>query len=429
MVLQEGPRLQQVRSRERELALDIQSHSLSLSLSLISNQKKRLKQIKKMESRGQLGEEVQESPFQLFLASTSIRFSYYSETHKILGQTFGMCVLQDFDALTPNLLARTIETVEGGGLIVLLLKNMQSLRQLYSLSMEVHRRYRTESGEAVVPRFNERFILSLASCHSCLVVDDELNILPISSHARSLAPLPARDETEVPASQRELKELKLSLLEHPPAGPLVNLAKTLDQAKAVLTFIDAIGEKSLRSTVALTAARGRGKSAALGLAIAGAVVMGYSNIFVTSPTPENLHTLFQFIFKGFDALEFKEHVDYEIVQSTNPDFNKAIVRVNIFKQHRQTIQYIQPQDCEKLGQAELVVIDEAAAIPLPYVKRLLGPYLVFLASTINGYEGTGRSLSLKLIQQLRQQTSGITASSSSTAGTTLSGMGGFDKIV
>jgi len=38
------------------------------------------------------------------------------------------------------------------------------------------------------------------------------------------------------------------------------------------------------------------------------------------------------------------------------------------------------------------------------VKNLIGPYLVFLASTINGYEGTGRSLSLKLIQQLREST-------------------------
>jgi N-acetyltransferase 10 len=57
-----------------------------------------------------------------------------------------------------------------------------------------------------------------------------------------------------------------------------------------------------------------------------------------------------------------------------------------------------------LGQAELVVVDEAAAIPLPLVRNLIGPYLVFLASTINGYEGTGRSLSLKLIQQLREST-------------------------
>lgn len=59
-----------------------------------------------------------------------------------------------------------------------------------------------------------------------------------------------------------------------------------------------------------------------------------------------------------------------------------------------------------MAQAELVIIDEAAAIPLPVVKKLLGPYLVFMASTINGYEGTGRSLSLKLIQQLREQSTG-----------------------
>lgn len=77
------------------------------------------------------------------------------------------------------------------------------------------------------------------------------------------------------------------------------------QAKALLKFVEAISEKTLRSTVAMTAARGRGKSAALGLAIATAVGFGYSNIFVTSPSPENLKTLFEFIFKGFDALEYQ----------------------------------------------------------------------------------------------------------------------------
>ena len=55
------------------------------------------------------------------------------------------------------------------------------------------------------------------------------------------------------------------------------------------------------------------------------------------------------------------------------------------------------------SQAELLVIDEAAAIPLPLVRKLLGPYLVFMCSTVTGYEGTGRSLSLKLLQQLREQ--------------------------
>jgi hypothetical protein len=40
----------------------------------------------------------------------------------------------------------------------------------------------------------------------------------------------------------------------------------------------------------------------------------------------------------FDSLQ--EHIDYELVESTNPAFNKAIVRVNIFRQHRQTIQVL-----------------------------------------------------------------------------------------
>ena len=44
-------------------------------------------------------------------------------------------------ALTPNLLARTIETIEGGGLVILLLKTVTSLKQLYAMSMDVHSRY------------------------------------------------------------------------------------------------------------------------------------------------------------------------------------------------------------------------------------------------------------------------------------------------
>lgn len=74
--------------------------------------------------------------------------------------------------------------------------------------------------------------------------------------------------------------------------------RTLDQARALVTFLDAASEKTLRSTVALTASRGRGKSASLGLAIAGALALGYSNIFVTAPSPENLRTLFEFVTKA-----------------------------------------------------------------------------------------------------------------------------------
>ncbi|GAB1518176.1 N-acetyltransferase 10 [Rhizoctonia solani] len=377
-------------------------------LGFTSHRKKREAKIKRDVKRG-IREANEQDPFEIFVTVTDIR--YTQESHKVLGNTYGMCVLQDFEAITPNLLARTIETVEGGGLVVLLLKTMSSLKQLYTMSMDVHARYRTSSHDSVVARFNERFILSLASCDDCLVLDDELNVLPIS-RGKDIEPIDEAEERgKGKQIEDELTELKESLADTKPIGELVKLAKTTDQAKALLTFVEAIAEKTLSSTVALTAARGRGKSAALGMAIAASLAHGYSNIFVTSPSPENLKTLFDFIFKGMDALGYQEHLDYDIVQSTNPDFNKAIVRVNVFREHRQTIQYIQPQDAHVLGQAELVIIDEAAAIPLPLVRNLLGPYLVFMASTINGYEGTGRSLSLKLIQQLRESTRPVIAKS------------------
>lgn len=187
-----------------------------------------------------------------------------------------------------------------------------------------------------------------------------------------------------------------------PIGNLVNLAKTYDQASSIMQIVDTISEKSMKATISLTAGRGRGKSAALGICIASAIVYGFSGIFVTAPSPENLGTVFEFVFKGLDALNYKEHTDYDVLQSTNPEFNHAVVRVDIHRDHRQTIQYIRPQDCAQLAQAELLVVDEAAAIPITYVKQLLGPYMVILSSTVHGYEGTGRSLSLKLLSSLRE---------------------------
>ena len=62
-------------------------------LYLSSHRKKRVNQVKKLVARGLLDPE-KEDPFSLFVASTSIRYCYYAETHTVLGQTFGMCVLQ-----------------------------------------------------------------------------------------------------------------------------------------------------------------------------------------------------------------------------------------------------------------------------------------------------------------------------------------------
>ncbi len=69
-------------------------------------------------------------------------------------------------------------------------------------------------------------------------------------------------------------------------------------------------DKSNKTTVSLNAARGRGKSAAIGLGIAAALKLGFSNIFVTAPSPNNLKTLFEFVVKGLEVLGYKERMDF-----------------------------------------------------------------------------------------------------------------------
>jgi tRNA(Met) C34 N-acetyltransferase TmcA len=118
----------------------------------------------------------------------------------------------------------------------------------------------------VTARFNERFLLSLTQCNSCLVLDDELNLLPLSARLAELEPV-----SKAAVETSELSNLKSSLAGTEFIGALLKQAKTLDQAKAVLTCLECVSEKSLRYTISVTASRGRGKSAALGIAIAGMI--------------------------------------------------------------------------------------------------------------------------------------------------------------
>lgn len=101
-------------------------------------------------------------------------------------------------------------------------------------------------------------------------MDDELNILPISSAINEIVPQKAEQSIDY-KSKQQLKELQESMKDNVLIGPLLQISKTLDQAKAVMMFVEAITEKNFRSTVSLTAGRGRGKSAAIGLSVAAAV--------------------------------------------------------------------------------------------------------------------------------------------------------------
>lgn len=340
--------------------------------------------------------------FEIFLVSTTIHGRYYKDSHTVLGKTYGACVLQDFEALTPNLLARSIETVEGGGIVVLLLKNVNTFKQIFDMTMDVHDHFKTEAYKDVRGRFNERLIRSLADCKNCLFIDSgDISVLPVSELTAKIDPVDYLIRTE----DTVLKNFQDNLGDIPAMAPLVKLCRTFDQAKSLAQIVETLFDKNTVPPTSITAARGRGKSALMGLCIAASIAFGYTNIYVTSPSPENLVTLFEFILKGFDALELEEHTHYSITRSTNPDLNKAIIRISVTESNktRQTIQYFFPTDAHVLNAADLLVIDEAAAIPLPVVKSMLGPYITLLSSTINGYEGTGRSLSLKLLSQLQKE--------------------------
>lgn len=384
------------------------------NLGFTSHQQKRHKEITKRLKQG-LYEKETENPFENFLSQTEIRYCYYKETKNILGSNFNLLVLQDFEAITPNILCQTIETVIGGGLVFLILKSMDSLKKMYSMTMDVHSRFRTDAFSEVNPLFNERMILSLASNESVIFVDDELNLLQISEKQESLRFIEEDSEilSILKTSEENHKKLIRSLESNKVIFNLLKTTKTLDQAKVVLLFLDSIRNKKIafsekNETCFLSASRGRGKSAALGLAIAGALMFNTHSIFVSAATPENLKTVFEFIEKGLESLDFKKNLDFIL----KLDKNENPLSLTFFTSlegeekriQKQRVIYIKPG--EKVQNCDLLVIDEAAAIPINKIKPMIDNCnsTIFISSTIHGYEGTGRSLSIKLVEEMRKNT-------------------------
>jgi tRNA(Met) C34 N-acetyltransferase TmcA len=74
--------------------LDLQrTDGTSFFTQQFSHKKKRMKEIKKQVTKGVRSAD-DDDPFELFVASTDIRYTYYKDSHKVLGQTFGMLILQ-----------------------------------------------------------------------------------------------------------------------------------------------------------------------------------------------------------------------------------------------------------------------------------------------------------------------------------------------
>lgn len=163
---------------------------------------------------------------------------------------------------------------------------------------------------------------------------------------------------------------------------LVKPYKTFDQYTAVENMFERL-KSSNECCVVLTSGRGRGKSASLGLLTAKLVEEQVANVLLTAP-----------------RLSVADPVFYHL-QQQRPE---CIVERASFTCKRTTLRFVAPDALlETLPEADVLFVDEAAAIPVSMLNELLLHYpKIIFSSTTHGYEGTGRGFILKFYKLLHK---------------------------
>lgn len=171
------------------------------------------------------------------------------------------------------------------------------------------------------------------------------------------------------------------------------LPGTAAQQQALVAAVVRTGQGRRRRPLVVTADRGRGKSAALGMAATALLRGGRRHIAVTAPTAGAVATLFHHARLAAGIAE--------------PAALAEVAPVNeVILEGGASLRFYPPDVLvQERPQAELVLVDEAAAIPAAMLREvLLGwPRCVF-ATTIHGYEGAGRGFSIRFRDILERET-------------------------
>ncbi len=148
-----------------------------------------------------------------------------------------------------------------------------------------------------------------------------------------------------------------------------------DEQTAALAAVERVARGHARRPLVLTADRGRGKSTVLGIAAARLLLGGWSRVTVVAPHRAAAETLLR------HALA-EAGVSGPFADALDIGGGQLMFRL--------------PADCLELESPGLVLVDEAAAIPVAVLAGLLlhSNRLVF-ASTVHGYEGSGRGFELR----------------------------------
>jgi len=262
-----------------------------------------------------------------------------AELPRVLGTTLDFAVVDAYAGFNPNAFGQLCGTVRGGGVLLLLTPAADQWRgyadpEYASLCVEPH-----------APTDLEGHFLH----HLCSILECSDQLLRWSETGVDWPRLPQTVNPEA--------------VEPPCLSP--------DQAEAVARVL-AIADQR-RAALVLTADRGRGKSAALGIAAARLLRQG-KRIVLTAPTRAATGAVF------------------ERVQALAPDCMPQLLFASPDELLHQSVK------------ADLLLVDEAAAISTPILVELLQccPRVVF-STTLHGYEGNGQGFALRFRDQLEQR--------------------------
>jgi tRNA(Met) cytidine acetyltransferase len=165
--------------------------------------------------------------------------------------------------------------------------------------------------------------------------------------------------------------------------------RTEDQARAVEAIVHVLSGHRRRPLV-LTSDRGRGKSSALGIAAARLLAQGTRRIVVTAHRREATEPVFA------------------RVRALLPE---AQGRSSALGLQGRRLEFLPPDVlAERPQPADLVLVDEAAVIPAPLLERLLRRYpRIVFATTLHGYEGSGRGFAVRFQSLLEEVAPGWSA--------------------
>ena len=279
----------------------------------------------------------------------------HREAASLLGGEADLLIYDAFTGFDPDALGAAAGTLRGGGLLVLLTPPLGDWPRLPD---PVAARLGAEPVAGANSRFIARLARMLAGSHGVLRLSASS-----PSTARTRKPGPSPADSETPAAK---------VADGGRPAP-----RTADQRQAVEAICRTARGRAGRPLV-LTSDRGRGKSSALGLAAGRLITEDHAKVLVTAPRFAATAALF-------------EHAR-RLLHGAAPDRLRFLAPDALLRDR---------------SAADLLLIDEAAGIPAPLLEAMLHQYhRVCLATTVHGYEGTGRGFEVRFRAVLDQHWSG-----------------------